>query len=105
MSLKQRQANQERTIEPNATDVQSGPTDPPDTDANVLVSYGTHHTPFPIRGMSIRQARESLSRLMNIDESAVAVINGAPVEEDTMIDQQVSLVSFVKPASIRGCFR
>jgi hypothetical protein len=103
MSLKQRQDNQTHHTEPSEVKVRSGSGNPPATDSNVLVSYGTHHTPFPIRGLSIRQARESLARLMNIDETAVPVINGTLVEEDTMIDEQVTLLSFVKPASIRGC--
>ena len=105
MSLKHRQVNHERIAEPSEVNVQSGSGSPSATDSNVRVSYGTHHTPFPIRGLSIRQARESLARLLNIDETAVPVINGSPVEEDTMIDEQVTLLSFVKPASIRGCLR
>lgn len=105
MSLKQRQVDHQRDTESRQLAAHRGSGSPPATDANVLVSYGTHHTPFPIRGLSVRQARESLTRLMNIDETAVAVINGAPVEEDTMIDQRVTLLSFVKPASIRGCVR
>ncbi len=104
MRLRQRQLEQERTSEPSDIATQ-GDSGTPSTDANVLVSYGTHHSPFPIRGLSIREARESLSRLMNIDETAVAVINGAAVEDDTIVDEQVTLLSFVKPASIRGCSR
>lgn len=105
MSLKQRQANQSRITEPSEATLRSGSSSPPTSDSNVLVSYGTHNTSFPIRGLSVRQARESLTRLMNIDETAVAVINGSPVEEDTMINEDVTLLSFVKPASIRGCIR
>jgi hypothetical protein len=102
MGLTQRQLDQQRNTESGQVAARSDTRSSRPADSNVLVSYGTHHTPFPIRGLTVGQARESLTRLMNIDETAVAVVNGAPVEDDTMIDQRVTLLSFVKPASIRG---
>ena len=81
------------------------PGNPPaagDDSRNVLVSHGIHTGHFPVGGMTVRDARNVLRRLINIEDEAVAVINGAPVEEDTIIEQDVSMLSFVKPASIRG---
>jgi len=69
----------------------------------VLVNYGIHRGSFPIAGMRLRDAREVLSRLMNIDPSAVAVVNGTPIVDDqTVIGDDVHVLHFVKPSSIKG---
>jgi hypothetical protein len=52
--------------------------------------------------MSVAEARRILTPLINIDATSVAVINGTPVQEDTIISEQVTMLSFVKPSSIRG---
>jgi hypothetical protein len=70
--------------------------------ANVLVSYGIHRGRFPIGGMSVGQAREILQRLIRVDPTAVAVINGSRVGEDELISEDVTMLSFVKPSSLRG---
>jgi hypothetical protein len=69
---------------------------------NVLVQHGIHRARFPIGGLSVREAREHLTRIMSISPDAVAVIGGRPVDEDQRIDESVSLLSFVKPSSLRG---
>jgi hypothetical protein len=70
---------------------------------NVLVNYGIHRGRFPVGGMRIRQARQVLQRLLNIDPSAVAVINGTPItDEDQIIGADVAMLHFVKPSSIKG---
>jgi hypothetical protein len=69
---------------------------------NVVVSHGIHRGRFPVGGMSVAAARRILGPLINIDNEAVAVINGAPVEEETIIDEHITMLSFVKPSSIRG---
>lgn len=74
----------------------------PDDQRNVLVSHGIHNGRFPIGGMSVRDARHLLTPLIQIDAEAVPVINGHPVEEDTMITEEINMLAFVKPASMRG---
>ncbi len=69
---------------------------------NVVVSHGIHRGRFPVGGMSVADARRLLGPLINIDSEAVAVIDGSPVADETMINANVTMVSFVKPSSIRG---
>jgi hypothetical protein len=69
---------------------------------NVLVTTGIHRGRFPIGGMTIQQARRTLTKLIKIDPQAVPVINGAPVDENTVIGSDVSMLSFVKPSSLKG---
>jgi hypothetical protein len=52
--------------------------------------------------MTVGDARRVLSDLINIDPDAVAVVGGRPVEETTVIGDDVSLVSFVKPSALKG---
>jgi hypothetical protein len=70
---------------------------------SVMVNYGIHRGCFPIAGMRIRDARQVLVQLMNIDPSAVAVVNGNPVtDENEIIGEDVRVLHFVKPSSIKG---
>lgn len=70
---------------------------------NVLVNYGIHRGRFPIGGMRVREARQVLQRLLNIDPSAVAVINGTPVmDPEQIIGDDVRMIHFVKPSSVKG---
>jgi hypothetical protein len=75
---------------------------PPDYSANVTVTYGIHRGRYPIGGMTVRDARRTLQKLLNIDPSAVAVINGSPVEENVQISAGVTMLSFVKPSAMKG---
>ena len=43
-----------------------------------------------------------LSPLINIDPAAVAVINGQIVDDDTVLDAEQGMLSFVKPSSLKG---
>ena len=43
-----------------------------------------------------------LAPLINIDATAVAVINGRTVDEETTVNGQVGMLSFVKPSSLKG---
>jgi hypothetical protein len=80
-----------------------GPVPPEHTGRSVLVNYGIHRGSFPIAGMRLRDAREVLGRLMNIDPAAVAVVNGTPILDDqTVIGDDVRVLHFVKPSSIKG---
>jgi hypothetical protein len=69
---------------------------------NVIVSHGIHRGQFPIRGLTVRDARQTLERVMPIASDAIPVINGQAVDENLQIGPDVSLLSFVKPSSLRG---
>ena len=101
MSMKLKQHHTEPSVQTAGGDASA---ESPRVDTrNVLVTHGIHRGRFPIGGMRIREARETLSRLINISQDAVPVINGAPVDEDTLIDdRQVSMLAFVKPSALKG---
>jgi hypothetical protein len=69
---------------------------------SVLVQHGIHSGHFPVSGLRVRDARQTLTQLLNIDPQAVAVIGGRIVPEDTVIGEDVSLLSFVKPSAVKG---
>jgi len=52
--------------------------------------------------MHTGDARRALQRLINIDPTAVAVINGAPVDENQQISADVTMLAFVKPSAMKG---
>jgi hypothetical protein len=52
--------------------------------------------------MTVREARQALERLINIDAGAIAVINGAPAAEDLQIASNITVLSFVKPSAVKG---
>ncbi len=104
MAFKPRTRIAQESGQPHLSEFESAIDAPPvaSDGSNVLVSYGIHRGRFPVGGMTISAAREVLQRLINIDESAVAVINGVPVDESETISQDVSMLSFVKPSSLKG---
>ena len=74
----------------------------PVVERSVLVQHGIHSGHFPVAGLRVRDARQTLTQLLNIDPQAVAVINGRIVGEDEVIGADVSLLSFVKPSAVKG---
>ena len=68
----------------------------------VIVQHGIHSGNFPVAGLRVREARQTLTNLMNIDPQAVAVINGQIVDEETIIGEDVTALSFVKPSAVKG---
>ncbi len=77
----------------------------PDTSvasSNITCSYGIHRGKFPIVGMKVKDARIVLKKLIKVDDKAAAVINGAAVDEDTVITSEVTMLSFVKPSAVKG---
>jgi hypothetical protein len=77
-------------------------TAPTVSERSVAVQHGIHRGQFPVGGLRVREARETLHSLMNIDPQAVAVIDGQIVDEDTVIGQDVTMLSFVKPSAVKG---
>lgn len=74
----------------------------PAVERSVLVQHGIHTGHFPIAGLRVREVRETLGPLLNIDPQAVAVVNGQLVDEETVIGDDVALLSFVKPSAVKG---
>jgi hypothetical protein len=70
--------------------------------ASVLVSSGIHRGHYPIAGLTVRAARRLLASHLSIDPAAVAVINGQIVDDDTVLNAEQGLLSFVKPSSLKG---
>jgi hypothetical protein len=75
---------------------------PPAVERSVIVQHGIHRGHFPVAGLRVRDARHTLTNLMNIDSQAMAVIDGRIVDEDTVIGEDVSMLSFVKPSAVKG---
>ena len=79
------------------------PTQPPaGAERSVLVQHGIHTGHFPVGGLRVREARQTLAGLLNIDPQAVAVVNGQIVDENTVISDAVKMLSFVKPSAVKG---
>jgi hypothetical protein len=68
----------------------------------VFCQCSIHDGHFPVAGMTVDEARRALAPLLHIEPDAVAVINGQIVEEDTVIGDDVSMLNFVKPSSVKG---
>jgi len=69
---------------------------------NVLVTHGIHRGHFPVGGMRVRDARRVLERLIHVDPGAIAVIGGNRVGDEDVIGEDVTLLSFIKPSSLKG---
>ena len=69
---------------------------------NVTCSYGIHRGNFPVAGMKVKDARAILKKLIKVDDTAIAVINGEEVGPDEVISAETTLLSFVKPSAKKG---
>lgn len=69
---------------------------------NITCSYGIHRGNFPIAGMKVKDARVVLKKLIKVDDGAAAVINGAVVDENSVIMEGITMLSFVKPSAVKG---
>lgn len=101
MSLEIRHHQQTDELDYGA-DPEGTPDSGPREGCNVLVTSGIHRGRFPIGGLTVGDARGVLQRLVNVDEGAVAVINGRAVDDDEVIGPEVTHVAFVKPSAIKG---
>ena len=68
---------------------------------SVTVVHGVHAHDWPIVGMTVGQARAELAERMNIDPAAIAVVDGNPVPEDTVLAEG-QVLNFVKHAGEKG---
>jgi hypothetical protein len=69
--------------------------------ANVDVIHGVYAHSMPFAGMKVKQARKELANKMNIDPTAVAVVDGVEVDDDTILTEG-NCLTFVKPAGEKG---
>jgi hypothetical protein len=70
---------------------------------SVYCSHGIHNGHFPVAGLTVAEARRTLSHLLNIDPEAVAVIAGLIVaDENQIISVDTAMLSFVKKSSVKG---
>jgi hypothetical protein len=67
----------------------------------VDVVHGVYAHSLPLAGMTVRLARLELEDRMNIDPEAVAVLDGAEANEDTVL-RQGQVLNFVTPAGEKG---
>lgn len=74
----------------------------PAVERSVIVQHGIHRGHFPVGGLRVREARQTLTHLMNIDPQAAAVIDGQIVDEETVIREDIAMLSFVKPSAVKG---
>lgn len=70
---------------------------------SVYCSHGIHNGHFPVAGLTVAEARRTLSHLLNIDPEAVAVIAGQIItDENQIISGDTAMLSFVKKSSVKG---
>ena len=68
---------------------------------HVRVVHGIYTHNFPLAGMTVRRARQELSERFNISPEAMAVVDGNPVDEDTVLCEGQTL-NFVQHAGEKG---
>ncbi|NOX56206.1 MAG: hypothetical protein GXP27_17535 [Planctomycetes bacterium] len=70
----------------------------------VSVIHGIYTHSFPFAGLTVRRARQELSERFNISPEAMAVVDGNPVDEDTILCEGQTL-NFVQHAGEKGSTR
>jgi len=68
----------------------------------VFCQCSIHDGHFPVSGMKVGEVRRVLTPLLHIEADTVAVINGQIVEDDVVIGDDVAMLNFVKPSSVKG---
>jgi hypothetical protein len=69
---------------------------------HVQVMHGIFSGRFPIRGMTVGEARRVLQDLLNIQPRAIALVDGQPVDDDRTLDDEVTLLAFVRAQGVIG---
>jgi hypothetical protein len=70
-------------------------------DADVLVISGANCQPFPVATRTVREVRETLAYIMNIDPNATALVNGGEVPPEYVLQQDDTL-EFTKEGGEKG---
>ncbi len=71
------------------------------TGGSVAVVSGVHAHREPLAGLSVRRARAELEERLNIAPDATAVVDGEPVDEDTILTEG-QVLNFVKHSGEKG---
>ena len=74
---------------------------PVDNPGTVTVSHGHLGDPFPVAGMTVGQIRRRLRVHLDIDPQSTGIINGNPVDEDTVVTEGQAL-TFVHHVGEKG---
>ncbi len=75
---------------------------PEESPQGIFCRHGIFSGRFPIAGLRLGEVRPVLSRLLNIDPEAAAVVDGRLVGDDFLIGDDVELLNFIKPSGIMG---
>jgi hypothetical protein len=67
----------------------------------VLVVSGANCQPFPVASRTVAEARASLEYIMNIDPTATALVNGAVVPAEHVL-QHSDMLEFTKEGGEKG---
>jgi hypothetical protein len=70
-------------------------------EGRVEVIHGVYAHSLPLAGMAVRVARTELEERMNIDPTAIAVVDGIEVDENYVL-REGQVLNFVKPAGEKG---
>lgn len=65
------------------------------------VIHGTYAETLPVAEMSIAQVRQRFAELLDIHPEATAILDGAPVEDDALVQAGQNLM-FVRRAGEKG---
>jgi hypothetical protein len=70
-------------------------------EGDVLVVSGANCQPFPVVSRTVAEARASLEYIMNIDPTATALVNGAVVPTEYIL-QHNDMLEFTKEGGEKG---
>jgi hypothetical protein len=105
MQLKQKRHAETALVPPTPIAAGGADAEPEPSGAaqrSVFCQCSIHDGHFPVAGMTVGEARRVLAPLLHIEPEAVAVINGQIVEGDVVIGDDVAMLNFVKPSSVKG---
>jgi hypothetical protein len=70
-------------------------------DQNALVSHGPYAENLPVGGMTVSAIRKKYADRFDIDPKAEPVVDGSPVDDDTIIQAGQTLM-FIRRAGEKG---
>ncbi len=67
----------------------------------VTIIHGAHEVQYDVAGKSVQYIREALVDVLNIDPQAAPLIDGVPVNADTVL-QENAVLEFIKQSGTKG---
>jgi hypothetical protein len=96
------QERERRRVQPAGPDPDGGLFDDPGAYAGLAtVAHGTYVEQLPVSGMSVEQVRTRFRDRLDIHPQAVALVDGSPVDEHTLVGTG-QLLTFVRVAGEKG---